>query len=188
MRRRRVMSLRAQSVQFSSIVQSCPTLCDPMDCSNPGFPVHYQLPEHAQTHVHWVSDAIQPSHPLLFPSSLAFNLSQHQGLFQQHQGPFTSGGQSIGGFSFSDSPSNEYSGLISFRINWFDIFAAWKTLKSLLQHFGSWNYLLVYVSPTQVVGLNYFASLLLLSISLWFLLYIFCCGRAFFLNRGLSHW
>ena len=73
--------LRNLSVQFSSVTQSCLTLCDPMDCSMPGFPVHHQILEHAQTHVHRVGDAIQPSHPLLFPSP-AFNLSQHQGLFQ----------------------------------------------------------------------------------------------------------
>ena len=70
------------SVHFSSVAQSCPTLCDPMDCSTPGLPVHHQLPEFTQTHVHWVGDAIQPSHPLLSPSPPAFNLSQHQGLFQ----------------------------------------------------------------------------------------------------------
>ena len=68
--------------QFSSAIQSCPTVCDPMDCSTPGFPVHHQHPELAQTHVHRVSDAIQPSHPLSLPSPPAFNLSQHQGLFQ----------------------------------------------------------------------------------------------------------
>ena len=67
------------SVQFISVAQSCPTLCNPMDCSMPGFPDHHQLP---QTHVHRVSDAIQPSHPLSPPSSLALNLSQHQGLFK----------------------------------------------------------------------------------------------------------
>ena len=67
--------------QFSSVAQSYPTLCNPMDCSTPGFPVHHQLPELAQTHVHRVSDAIQPSHPLLSTSPPAFNLSQHQGLF-----------------------------------------------------------------------------------------------------------
>ena len=67
---------------FSSVTQSCLTLCDPMDGSTPGFSVHHQLPELAQTHFHWVSDAIQPSHPLSSPSSPAFNLSQHQGLFQ----------------------------------------------------------------------------------------------------------
>ena len=69
-------------VQFSSVTQLCPTLCDPMDCSTPGLPVHHQLPEFTQTNVHWVGDAIQPSHPLLSPSSPDFNLSQHQGLFQ----------------------------------------------------------------------------------------------------------
>ena len=71
----------------------CPILCDPMDCSTPGFPVHHRLPELAQTHVHRVTDAIQPSHPLLSPSPPAFNLSQHQGLFQWSQF-FISGGQS----------------------------------------------------------------------------------------------
>ena len=67
--------------QFSSVTQSCPILCDPMDCSTPGLPVHHQLPEFTQTHVHWVGDAIQPSHPLSSPAPPAFNLSQHQGLF-----------------------------------------------------------------------------------------------------------
>ena len=65
-----------------SVTQPCLTLCKPMDCSMPGFPVHHQLPELTQTHVHWVGDAIQPSHPLLSPSPPAFSLSQHQGLFQ----------------------------------------------------------------------------------------------------------
>ena len=68
--------------QFSSVAQSCPILWDPMDCSSPGLPVHHQLPESTQIHVHWVGDAIQPSHPLLSPSPPALNLSQHQGLFQ----------------------------------------------------------------------------------------------------------
>ena len=70
------------SVLFSSDAQSCPTLCNPIDCSTPGLPVHHQLPEFTKTHVHSVSDAIQPSHPLLSPSPPTFNLSQHQGLFQ----------------------------------------------------------------------------------------------------------
>ena len=68
--------------QFSSVAQSCLTLCDPMDCSTPGFLVHHHLPEFTQSHVHWVGDDIQPSHPLSSPSPPAFNLSQHQGLFQ----------------------------------------------------------------------------------------------------------
>ena len=71
------------SVQFSSVTQSCPTLCNPMDCCTPGLPVHQQLLEFTQTHVHWVSDAIQPSHPLLPLSPPAFDLAQHQGLFQR---------------------------------------------------------------------------------------------------------
>ena len=70
------------SVQFSSVTQSCLTLYDPMDCSTSGLPVHHQLLESNQTHMHWVSDAIQPSHLLLSPSPPAFNLSQHQGLFK----------------------------------------------------------------------------------------------------------
>ena len=70
------------SVQFSSVAQSCPTLCDSMDCSMPGLPVHHQLLEFTQIHAHSVGDAIQPSHPLSFPSSPAFNLSQHQSLFK----------------------------------------------------------------------------------------------------------
>ena len=81
--------------QFSSVAQSCPTLCDPMDCSTPGLPVHHQLPELAQIHVHRASDVIQSSHPLSSPSPPAFNLSQHQGSFPMSQ-LFTSGGHSIG--------------------------------------------------------------------------------------------
>ena len=77
-----ILNLTKYSVQFSSVTQSCPTLCDPMNCSTPGLPVHHQLPEFTQTHVHQVSDAIQPSHPLSSPSPPAPNLSQHQSLFQ----------------------------------------------------------------------------------------------------------
>ena len=69
-------------IQFSSVAQSCPTLCDPMNCSMPGLPVHHQLPESTQTRVQWVGDAIQPSHPLSSPSPPALNLAQHQGLSQ----------------------------------------------------------------------------------------------------------
>ena len=95
----RLMILRAGDYsglsQFTSATQSCPTLWDPMDCSTPGLPVHHQLPELTPSHVHRVSDAIQPSHPLSSPSPPTFNLSQHQGLFQWVSS-FTSGGQSIG--------------------------------------------------------------------------------------------
>ena len=85
-------TIRFSSV--SSVAQSCPTLSNPMDCSMPGLPVHHQLPEFTQTHVQWVSDAIQPSHPLSSPSPPALNLSQHQGSFQMSQF-FKSGGQRI---------------------------------------------------------------------------------------------
>ena len=70
------------TVQFNSVTQLCSTLCEPMNCSTPGFPVHHQLPESTQTRVHWVGDAIQPSHPLSSPSPPAFSRSQHQGLFK----------------------------------------------------------------------------------------------------------
>ena len=69
-------------IQFSSVARSCLTLCDPMNCSTPGLPVHHQLPEFTQTHLHWVGDAIHTSHPLSSPSPPAFNLSQYQGLFK----------------------------------------------------------------------------------------------------------
>ena len=104
-----------------------------MDCSTSGFPVHHQLLELAQTHVHRVGDAIQPSHPLSSPSPPAFNLAQHQGLFQW----IRSLNQVAKVFSFSISPSKQYSGLISFRIDWFDLRAVQGTLKSLLQHYSS---------------------------------------------------
>ena len=78
----RQCDMSAKSLQFSSVAQSCPTLCDLMNHSTPGLPVHHQLPESTQTHVHRVGDAIQPSHPLSSPSPPALNLSQHQGLFQ----------------------------------------------------------------------------------------------------------
>ena len=120
------------SIQFSSVTQSCPTLCNPMDYSTPCLPVH-ELPEFTQTHVLWVSDAIQPSHPLPSPFPPAFNLSQHQGLFQ-----WAGSSQQVAKFwSFSISPSNEYSGLISFRMDWFDLLAVQGTLKNLLQHYNS---------------------------------------------------
>ena len=105
-----------------------------MNRSTPGLPVHHQLPESTQTHVYWVSDAIQPSHPLLSPSP-TFNLSQHQGLFQWVilciRWPKN------WSFSFKISPSNEYLGLISFRIDWLDLLAVQGTLQSLLQHHSS---------------------------------------------------
>ena len=86
---------RSYKHQFSSVIQSCPTLCDPMSRSTPGLPVHHQLPEFTQTHVHWVGDAMQPSHPLSSPFPPAPNPSQHQSL-SQWVNFFTWGGQSTG--------------------------------------------------------------------------------------------
>ena len=111
------------------------TLCDPMDCSTPGFPVHHQHAEITQTHDHQVSDAIQPSHPLSCPSPPpTSNLSQHQDLFQT---VLVLRWPKYWNFSFGISPSNEYSGLISFKIYWFDLLAVQGTLKSLLKHHSS---------------------------------------------------
>ena len=122
-------------IQFSSVAQSCPTLCDPMDCSTPGTPAHHQLLELVQTPVHRVGDAIQPSHPLSSPSPSAFNLSYIESLFQ-----WVSSSHQVAKvleFQLQLSPSNEYSGLISFRIDWFDFLLVQGTLKSLLQHHSS---------------------------------------------------
>ena len=121
--------------RFSSVAQLCLTLCEPMDCSTPGFPVHHQLLELAQTHVHWVGDAMQPSHPLLFPSPPAFNLSSYR-IFS-NESILRIRWPKCWSFSFSTSPPNEYLGLISFRIDWFDLLAVQGTLKSLLQHHSS---------------------------------------------------
>ena len=126
---------RFSSVQFSSVAQSCPTLCDPMDCSTPGLPVHRQLLEFTQTHVHRVSDASQPSHPLSSPSPPAFNLSQHQGLF--NESVLHIRWPKYWSVSFSISPSNEHSGLISFKMDWLDLLAVQGALRSLLQHHSS---------------------------------------------------
>ena len=104
-----------------------------MDYSTPGFPIHHQLPELAQTHIHRVGDATQPSHPLLSPSPSAFNFIQHQGLFSESVLHIRWPNY----WSFSISPSSEYSGLISFTIDWFDLLVIRGTLKSLLQHHSS---------------------------------------------------
>ena len=121
--------------QLSSVTQSCPTLCDPTNCSTPGLPVHHQLPESTQTHVHRVDDAIQPSHPLspllllpsIFPSVRVFS----------NESALCISWPKYWSFSFNISPSNEHPGLISFRMDWLDLLAAQGTLKSLLQHRSS---------------------------------------------------
>ena len=127
--------LQARILEWvSQSVQSCPTLCDLMDRSMLGLPVHHQLLEFTQTHIHWVGDAIQPSHPLL-SSSPAFGLSQCQ-VFSSESALRIRWPQ-YWRFSFSISPSSEYSRLISFRTNWFELLAVQGTLKSLLQHHSS---------------------------------------------------
>ena len=121
--------------QFSSVAQSCPTLCNAMNCSTPGLPVHHQLPEFTQTHVHRVIGAIQPSHSLSSPSPPTPNPSQHHSLSQwvnpSHEEP------KYWSFSYSIIPSKEIPGLISFKMDWLDLLAVQGTLKSLLQHHSS---------------------------------------------------
>ena len=134
---KRIFKKIIKSHQFSSVQSlSHVQLCDPMDCSMPGLPVHHQLPEFTQTHVHWVSDAIQPSHllchpllllPSIFPSIRVFS----NDLTLRIRWP------KYWSFSFNISPSNAYSGLILFRIVWLDLLAVQGTLKSLLQHHSS---------------------------------------------------
>ena len=120
-----------QSPSFSAVAQSCPTLYDLMDCGTPGLPVHHQLPGLTQTPVHRIGDAIQPSHPLSSLTPPAFILAQHRGVFQQVSSSIR--WPKYWSFTFNISPSNEHSGLISFRIEWFDLLAVQGTLKSLLQ-------------------------------------------------------
>ena len=119
---------------FSSVTQSCLILCDPMDCSMPGFPVHHQLLELAQTHVHRVSDAIQLHIlccPLLLPSIFpSISIFSNESVFHIRWPKYWR-------FSFSISPSKEYSGLISLRMDWLDFLAVQGSLKSLLQHHSS---------------------------------------------------
>ena len=117
-------------IQFSSVAQSFLTLCDPMDCSMPGFSVHRQLPELAQTHVHWVSDVIQPSSSVIPFSSCLRLFSPNESVLHIWWPKYWS-------FSFNISQSNEYSALISFRMDWLDILAVQGTLKNLLQHHSS---------------------------------------------------
>ena len=122
-------------IQSSSVTQSYPTLCNPMDWGTPGFPVHHQILKLAQTNVHRVGDATQPSDPLSSLSPPAFSLSHHQGLFQwlsySHQV------NNYWSISFSIGTSKEYSSLISFRMDWLDLLAFQGTLKSLLKYHTS---------------------------------------------------
>ena len=117
------------------VTKSYPTLCDPINCSTSGFPVLHYLLEFAQTHVHWIGDAIQPSYPLSPPSPPAFIFPSVR-VFSNESALHNSWPK-YWSFSFSISSSNEYLGLISFRIDWFDLLGVQGTLKSLLQHHNS---------------------------------------------------
>ena len=116
--------------QFSSVTQTCPTLSNSMNCSTPGLPVHHQLPEFTQTHVHCVGDAIQPSHPLSSPSPPALRVFSNESALCIRRPKYWS-------FSFNMSPCNEHPGLISFRMDWLDLPVVQRTLKSLPQHHSS---------------------------------------------------
>ena len=125
---------KSDAVSVHSVAQSCPTLCDAKDCHTPGLPVHHQLPEPTQTHVHWVSDAIQPSYPLSSHSPPALNLSQQEALL--NESALHIRWPNYWSSSFI-SPSNEHPGLISFRMDWLDLLEVQGTLRSLPQHHSS---------------------------------------------------
>ena len=140
---------RLLSVQFSSVAQSCPTLCSLIDCSMPGFSIYHQLPELTQTHVHRVGDAIQPSLPLSFLSPSTFSLSQHQGLFK-----WVSSSHQVAKeleFQLQHQSFQWIFRTDSFRIYWFDLLAVQGTLESSpTPQFKSINYLALsfFYSPT----------------------------------------
>ena len=125
-----ILTTSSFTLQFSSVQSlSCVWLSNPMNRSTPGLPVHHQLPEATETHVHWVGDAIQPSHPLSSSSPPPLSLSQYQGLFRWPK---------YWSFSFNISPSNEHSGLISFRMDWLDFLAVQELGNSFFMCQGCW--------------------------------------------------
>ena len=131
----KIIIVQFSSVQFNSVAQSCLTLCSPMNHSTLGLPVHHQLPEFTHTHIHWVGDAIQPSHPLLSSSPPAPNppsirVFSNESTLHMRWPKYWS-------FSFSISPSKEHPVLVRFRVDWLDLLAVQGTLKSLLQHHSS---------------------------------------------------
>ena len=155
----RIQQMIDKSVQFSSIAQSCPTFCNPMNHSMPGLPVHHQLSEFTQTHVHWVGDAIQPSHPLSSPSPPALSLSQHQGLFK-----WVSSSHQVAkvlAFQCQRKSFQWTPGLISFRMDWLDLLSVQGTLKSLLQHHSSKTSILqhsAFLNSPKISPNNYFLN------------------------------
>ena len=152
-----IITIKEQTLQIfwtdcCSVTQLCLALCDPMDCSMPGFPVLHYLPKLVQTHVHWLDDAIQPSHPLSNPSLSALSLSQHQGLFQW-DGFLHQVAKILELLLQHHSFQWTYSGLISFRIEWFQLLAVQRTLKTPLQHHSS-NALILRYSAFFMVQLT----------------------------------
>ena len=134
-----------------SVAKSCLTLCNPRDCRTSGFPVFHYLPELAHTHVHWVGDAIKPSHPPLYSSPPAFNLSQHQGSFPVSWF-FYSGSQSIGALASASVIPMNIQGWFPLEIDWFDPLGVQGTCKSLLQRHSSkasilWSLVFFIVQP-----------------------------------------
>ena len=159
------------SSQFSSVAQSRPTLCDPMDCSTPGFPVQHELLELTQTRVHWVSDAIQPSHPLSFPSPPAsiipsIRVFSNESVLHIRRPKYWN-------FSFSISPSSEYSGLISFRMDWLDLNSTFSSTASIWILLG----LMLYYQPMKWVSWVTLGMWLM-----WFILWLFLFCVSFMSN------
>ena len=135
-------SMLFRLLQYSSVIQSCLILYDSMYCNTTGFPVQHQPLELTQTHVHRLGDAKQPSYPLSSPSPPPFNLSKHQSLF--NGSALCIRWPKYWSLRFTISPSNKYSGLISFRMDWMDLPSVQETLKSLLQHHSSKALILPY--------------------------------------------
>ena len=174
-----------RSDQIRSVTQSCPTLCDPMNRSTPRLPVHHQLPEFTETHVHRVSDAIQPSHPLSSTSPPAPNPSQHQ-VFS-NESTLRMRWPKYWSFSFSISPSKEHPGLISFRRDWFGLLAVQGTLKSLLQHHSSKASILWRSAVTYAIIRNTLSSIFWAGPLAWEMSSTQICGRLPSNSSALLH-
>ena len=167
-----IVSLPFHEHDCCSVAQSCPTLCNSMDCSTPGFPVFHYLLEFAQTHVHWVDDAIQLSHPLLPPSPPVLNLSQHQNLFQWVSSLHHV--TKVLELQLQPQSFQWIAGLISSRIDWLDLLAVQGTLESLLQNHSSMNRLYKIFAQTLFTSQNdqrpFHGKVAFKTVSLWFVL------------------